>query len=135
MSTQQNKALVRRFFDEVWNQRKLDVVDEVFAPKVLFNGRAVGRESIKQIVTSRLSAFPDIEVTVEDQVAEGDKVSTRRTWRGTQRGEFRGLPPSGKRATWAQISIVRVGDEGITEDWTVADDLGLLQQLGSQASS
>ena len=134
MTPDQNKARVRRFFEEVWNQRKLDVIDEIFAPKLLLNGRAVERGAIKQLVAARLAAFPDIQVTVEDQVAEGDKVSTRRTWRGTNRGEVRGFAASNKQATWSQISIVRLTDEGVVEDWAVADDLAMLQQLGHLAT-
>jgi predicted ester cyclase len=79
MSPDQLKALVHRFFDEVWNQQRMDVIDEVFAPTVVLNGQAVKREAFRQIVAGRRAAFPDIRVTVEDQVAEGDKVSTRRS--------------------------------------------------------
>ena len=130
MSPDQLKALVRRFFEEVWNQQKMDVIDEVFAPTVLLNGQAVKREAIRQVVASRRAAFPDIRVTVEDQVAEGEKVSTRRTWDATHRGAYRGIAATGKRVTWAQISIVRFAEGRIVEDWPVTDELSLLQQLG-----
>jgi predicted ester cyclase len=130
MSPDQLKALVRRFFDEVWNQQRMDVIDEVFAPTVVLNGQAVKREAFRQIVSGRRAAFPDIRVTVEDQVAEGDKVSTRRTWHATHRGAYRGIAPTGKQVTWAQISIVRFSEGRIVEDWPVADELSLLQQLG-----
>jgi predicted ester cyclase len=123
-------AVVRRFFEEVWNQRKPEAIDEIFAPTVLLNGQAVPRDAFRQVVAARLAAFPDIRVTVEDQVAEGDKVSTRRTWEATHQGPYRGIAPTGKRVTWMQISIVRFVGGRIVEDWPVADELGLLQQLG-----
>lgn len=81
-------------------------------------------------MAARRAAFPDIYVTVEDQVAEGDKVSTRRTWEATHRGSYRGIAATGKRVKWSQISIVRLADGKIAEDWAVADELSILQQLG-----
>lgn len=130
MSTEDNKAAARRFFEEVWNQRKLDVIDEIFASSVVLNGHPTTCEALKQLVRNRLTVFPDIHVTVDDQVAEGDKVSTRRTWRGTHQGELRGIAPTGRQVTWTQISIVRFADGKVVEDWAIADELGMLQQLG-----
>jgi hypothetical protein len=72
MTAQDRKAIARRFFEEVWNQQKLKVVDEIFAPTLLFNWTVVSREAIKQLVTARRTAFPDVRVTVDDQVAEDD---------------------------------------------------------------
>ena len=134
MSPDENKAVARRFFEEVWNQQRLEVIDEIFAPTVVFNGQAVNRETFKQVVMSRRASFPDILVTVDDQVAEGEKVSTRRTWHGTQQGPYRGIAATGKRVTWTQISIVRFVEGRIVEDWAVADELSVLQQLGQTAS-
>jgi predicted ester cyclase len=71
----------------------LDVVDEIFAPNLIFNGTSASREAIKQLVTTRRAAFPDIHVTVDDQVAEGNKVSTRLTWQATHQRSYRGLAP------------------------------------------
>jgi steroid delta-isomerase-like uncharacterized protein len=133
MTPDENKALARRFFEEVWNQQKPEVIDEIFAPTVLFNGRPVARDTLKQMVAGRRAAFPDIHVTVEDQVAEGDKVSTRRTWQATHQGPYRGVPATGKRVTWSQISIVRFVDGKVVEDWAVADELSILEQLGQLA--
>lgn len=130
MSAEDHKALARRFFEEVWNQHKLDVVDDIFAATVVFNGQAIPRERIKELVASRRLAFPDIHVTVEDQVAEGDKVSTRRTWEATHQGVYRGVAATGKRVKWTQISIVRFVDGRVAEDWAVADELSILQQVG-----
>ena len=104
MTLEKNKAIVRHFFEEVWNQQKLEMIDEVFAATVLTNGQQVARDAIKQLVTARRASFPDIRVTVEDQVAEGDKVSTRRSWQATHQGPYRGIAGTGKRVTWLNKS-------------------------------
>ena len=106
------------------------MLPEIFAPTLILNGQEVSRDVIEQAISARLAAFPDIHVTVDEQVAEGDKVSTRRTWTGTHSGVYRGIEPTGKQATWTQISIVRFDEGKIVEDWPVADELALLQQLG-----
>lgn len=131
MSQEQNKAMVRRFFEEVWNQGKDDVIDEIFAPTVIFNGQSITREALKRALAGRRAAFTDIHVTVEDQVAEGDKVSTRRTWRARHHGPYRGVVPTGKQVTWTQISVVRFSEGRVVEDWAVGDELSILQQLGA----
>ena len=95
------------------------------------NGQSVTREALKQALAARRVAFPDIHVTVDDQVAEGQKVSTRRTWQATHRGPYRGVAPTGKQVKWTQISVVRFSEGRIVEDWTVADELSILQQLGA----
>ena len=130
LTAEQNKAAARRFFEEVWNQRRFEVIPEIFAPTLTFNGQQVSRDVIEQSISARLVAFPDIHVTVDEQVAEGDKVSTRRTWTGTHSGVHRGIEPTGKQVTWTQISIVRFEEGKIVEDSAVADELALLQQLG-----
>jgi predicted ester cyclase len=131
MASEQHKAIVRRFFDEVWNQQKLAVIEEIFASTIILNGQPIERTALQQLIASRRAAFPDIHVTVEDQIAEGDKVSTRRTWRGTHQGTYRGIAPTGKHVTWRQIGMVRFADERIVEDWVVADEVSLLEQLGA----
>ena len=131
MTPEEHKAIVRRFFEEAWNRQNLDVVDDIFAPTVIFNGQAISREALKQALAGRRLAFPDIQVTVDDQVAEGDKVSTRRTWQATHQGPYRGVAATGKRVKWTQISIVRFAQGRIVEDSAVADELSILQQLGA----
>ena len=131
MSGERNKAVVRRFFEEVWNQGKEEVIDEIFAPTVVFNGQSITREALKRGLAGRRVAFSDIHVTVEDQVAEGEKVSTRRTWRATHRGPYRGVAPTDKQVTGTQISVVRFLQGRVVEDWAVADEIGILQQLGA----
>ena len=131
MSGEKNKAIVRRFFEEVWNQEKESVIDEIFASTVVFNGQSITRDELKQALAGRRTAFADIQVTVDDQVAEGDKVSTRRTWRASHRGPYRGVAATGKQVTWTQISVVRSSQGRIAEDWAVSDELSILQQLGA----
>jgi steroid delta-isomerase-like uncharacterized protein len=131
MSQEKNKAIVRRFFEEAWNQQNLNVIDEIFASTVVFNGQPITRDALKQALAGRRSAFPDVHVTVDDQVAEGEKVSTRRTWRATHQGPYRGIAATGKQVKWAQISVVRFSRGRIVEDWAVADELSILQQLGA----
>ena len=131
MTPEEHKMIVRRFFEEAWNRQNLDVVDDIFAPTVIFNGQSISREALKQALASRRLAFPDIQVTVDDQIAEGEKVSTRRTWQATHQGPYRGVAPTGKHVKWTQISIVRFSEGRIVEDCAVADELSILQQLGA----
>jgi len=115
----------------VWNQQKGNVIDEVFASTVVLKGQSITRDALKQALAGRRIAFPDIHVTMDDQVAEGGKVSTRRTWRATHRGPYRGVAPTGKQVTRSQISVVRLSQGRIVEDWAVADEVSILQQLGT----
>ena len=132
MSTEENKALDRRFAEEVWNRGNLAVVDELMSAD--FDGHdptmPAGREGFKQFVLMYRSAFPDIHITIEDQIAEGDKVVSRWTARGTHQGELMGIPPTGKQATVTGINIERFANGKFIEEWSNFDALGLLQQLG-----
>ena len=146
MSSEDNKALVRRFYEEVWNKGNVTAVDELIAPNyvnhfdsptnVSVPGRfQQSREETKQFIPQWLTAFPDLHFIVEFQVAEGDLVVTRGTASGTHKGEYRGLefkgiPPTGKQVTWTFTSIDRIADGKIVESWDVWDTLGMLQQLG-----
>jgi len=132
--TEKNKALARRDYQEVWNQGKLDAVDEIFAADYVSHWAGSpdihGTQSYKQSVTSYRTAFPDVQFTVEDQIAEGDKVVTRWTSTGTHKGELMGIPPTGVQVTLTGISISRLSDDKVVEDWVNWDMLGMLQQLG-----
>ncbi|MDQ4045722.1 MAG: ester cyclase [Chloroflexota bacterium] len=133
--SQQNKAIERRLLEEVYDQGKLDVIDELIASDFIGHGTAAeggdqGREAYRQFVVQMRTAFPDLKMTVEDQVAEGDKVVTRFRARGTHLGEFQGLPPSGKQGEISGTIIDRIAGGKIVECWSNTDDLGLLQQLG-----
>jgi len=137
MSISENKAIARRWSEEVWGQRNLAAIDELLAPDFTFNyaspGVASDREGYKQTVT--MAPFADTECPVEDMVAEGDKVAVRWTWRGTHRGEFMGVAPTGKRVTITGISILRIVGGKIVEEWGEMDNLGMMQQLGLSSSS
>ena len=131
---EENKAIHRRAVEEVWNQRKLNVIDEIFAADYVGHqpgGPDIhGPEGLKQFVTMHRTAFPDIQFTVEDQIAEGDKVVIR--WKNTitHKGELMGIPPTGKQATQTGISFFRISGGKIVERWLNRDALGMMQQLG-----
>jgi steroid delta-isomerase-like uncharacterized protein len=133
MSTEEHRALVRRFDEEVWNGRNLSRVDELFADNHIF--RAAGsppldREGHRQMIAHFQDAFPDGRNTSEELLAEGDKVVQRWTFRGTHHEAFQGIPPTGRPVTLTGISIWRVDGGTIVESWHELDTLGLMQQLG-----
>lgn len=134
MSTEQNKDLVRRFYEEVFNKKNLAGVDEFVDPQIIEHslppGLSAGSEGTRQFIGMYLRAIPDLHLTAEDLIAEGDKVTARITYGGTHRGELMGIPPTGKQATVTGIQIVRIADGKIAENWVEFDALGLLHQLG-----
>ena len=137
MSTEENKAVVRRFY-EVHNKGKeavMAVIEELYAPDYVLHGTGVLPDldpaGVKQLYTAFLTAFPDMHIVVEDMIAEGDKVVCRVTLRGTHQGEFMGIPPTGKQVSWTGIGIDRFKDGKFVERWMNEDDLGLMQQLGA----
>ena len=120
--SEENKALVRRWFDEVLTRGNLQQVDELFAPNYILHGPSIsqevhGREGIRQYVATYRAAFPDTHFTVEDQIAEQDMVVTRWTARGTHRGEFLGITPTGSWTTITGIEFDRIIDGMIDEAW------------------
>ena len=132
--SEQNKRVVRRFLTEVCNKGNIALIDELFAgdwvghaPHKEFSGPA----EFKHFVAAKHRAFPDIELIVEDQIAEGDKVTTRWTARGTHLGEFQGIPPTDRKVTMTGISIYRIANHKFIEGWTNANLLDILQQLGA----
>jgi steroid delta-isomerase-like uncharacterized protein len=129
----QNTDVVRRFLAEA-SRGNVAVMDEVFAPAFFNHNPTPGATSdlagYKQTVTAMLAAFPDFAVTVEDAVAEGDKVALRVTIRGTHQGALMGTPPTGKPIAISGMSLWRIADGKIVERWESADMLGLMQQLG-----
>jgi steroid delta-isomerase-like uncharacterized protein len=130
-----NKVLIRRHFAEIWNQRQLDVADELVAPSYHSHfplpGQPPGIAGFKYAVQSLHTSFPDLTITIDDLIAEDDKVVARLTARGIHQGAFRGILPTGQRVTWIGIRIFRIANGKIAEHWANWDDLGLLQQLGS----
>ena len=146
MSNQINKALVRRAYEDGMNERNLAIIDEVFAPDYVAHFPGVppvrGVEAAKEVIGSFLAAFPDIVFTIEDQIAEGDRVATRWTAKGTHLGEFRGFPPkthgispTGNPVTFSATDIYRIVDGRIVEEWNTLEQLDVVQQLGAIPSS
>jgi steroid delta-isomerase-like uncharacterized protein len=134
MSLEQKKAVVRRCWQECFNKRNLAIVDEFVATDYVWHGpsqEVSGPEGIKQLITVFLTAFPDLQMTFEDQVGEGDKIASRWTMRGTHQGDLFGIPPTGKQVTFTGLVISRMVGNQITEEWEHFDQLGLLQQLGA----
>jgi steroid delta-isomerase-like uncharacterized protein len=130
-----NKALIRRLVEEVQNQHQVDAIDEFIAPSFVnydpLPGLPGTREGAKQLHRMLFAAFPDLQMTIHDQAAEGEKVWTRKTATGTHRGEFFGIPATGKQVSWKIIDIMTIRNGQVTEHWVVADVLSLMQQLGA----
>jgi steroid delta-isomerase-like uncharacterized protein len=134
MSAEQNKAIVRRWVEGGWNGGDLDLVDELYAQDYTLNDPAMpvhGREGFKQYVTMYRSVFPDLRFTLEDLVAEGDKVAWRLTARGTHKGALMGIPPTDKQVAISAIVVSRFDNGKWAEDWLNIDMLGMLQQIGA----
>jgi len=136
MSAKEIKALVRRFFEES-NKGKaaaMAVIDELFATNIAYHGgggeEIRGIKDYKQSTSESYSASPDLHFTIDDIVAEGDKVAVRFTFSGTHKGEIMGIPPTNKKLTIWGINIYRVVGGKFVEGWERADTLGLMQQLG-----
>ncbi len=134
MSTAENKALYRRY-SEALSQRDYARFDELFAPTYVYHAPGLpdlppGPEGLKQLVSGYVAAFPDVQATIEDLIADGDTVVARLTYRGTHQGAFQGIAPTGKQISMSSIDIVRIADGKIVEEWESPDNLGLLQQLG-----
>jgi len=131
MSTEENKAVVRRIFEEVWNKGNLAVAGELMADVLHSAGQEhKGLEGLKQMVTMYRTAFPDSNITIEDMVAEGDKVVCRYAMRGTHKGDYMGIAATGKQVNIMGISIHRFAGGKEAEVWAIEDMLGMMQQLG-----
>jgi steroid delta-isomerase-like uncharacterized protein len=137
MSTEDNKATVRRLIEEVWNQGNLAVFDELYAPNFIFHDPNLPhvrtREDDKRWITETLNAYPDFHMTIDDMIAEGDQVVVRLTARGTNTGDIVApmpRPATGKQVTMTGIAIARLANDKFVEIWHQLDTLGLLQQLG-----
>lgn len=131
-----NKRIPRRVFEEVITQHKLELVYELFAPEYTFYDPLVddlirGPDGFKDLIAMYLKAVPDVHVTVDAQLAEGDMVATRWTVRGTHTGDLLGIPPTGKKYVLPGVLISRIKNRKIVQDWEYRDDLGLLRQLGA----
>ena len=133
MSPERNKLLADRVWEEVWHQGQLSRIDELFSADFVRHdpGRELhGTDQNRQFISSMRAAFPDVHYTVEDQIAEGDKVVVRYRFQGTHLGAFQGMPPTGKQVAYTGILIYRMADGKIAEQWTEFDLPGFLRQLG-----
>ena len=131
MSTEQNKAIVRQMVEEIFNQGNMSRLDEFMAPDFVEHEELPPGMDVKQMTMMLRSAFPDFKATIDDLIAEGDKVVIRQTWSGTQKGEFMGVPPTGKSVSFGVIDIIRVAGGKFVEHWGQMDSMGLMQQLGA----
>lgn len=133
-----NKTTARRVFEELFNERDLTVADALFAPDYRNHagGDYGGPDGMRRLVEELTAAFPDHRSSVEDVVAEGDRVALRVTFSGTHEGNFRGMPATGERFSQMQMHLVAFDDHGRAIDhWAVRDDLGMMHQLGMFPSS
>ncbi len=135
MLEEENKTFVRRFYEEVWGKGNLDVADELYAENFVDHNPVdpdlpSGIEGFKQMVPMFRTAFPDMQFTIEDLIAKGDKVVSRLSIRATHQGEFMGIPPTGKQASITGIDIIRIVDGKMVERWGEVDMLRLMQELG-----
>jgi predicted ester cyclase len=128
VSLEENKALVRREQEELWNHTgNLDAAEELFATEQA--------EAAKQEAADFRQGFPDVVSTIEDLIAEGDKVVARWRARATHQGDYVGILPTGKEVEFTGISVYRIEENKIAESWTVEDELGLMRQIGAVAES
>ena len=138
MTVQENKALVRRFIDEVFLAGRPESVDELVADDFTahtWGANANGRDGLKAAIERVSTGLADTRMTIEDLIAEGDRVAVRLTSEARQVGEFMGLPPSGKTYRIGEIHIFRIADGKVAEHWHEADFLGMMRQLGAMPGS
>jgi steroid delta-isomerase-like uncharacterized protein len=133
--SEENKTLARRWAD-IFNQDNLDLVEEIYASDFVLHDPAMpedlrGVEGAREFYGMYRGAFPDAEITIEDQVAEGDKVVTRWTARGTHQGDLMGVPRSGNRVEVPGMTLSRIEGGKIAEEWNNYDALGLMQAIGA----
>ena len=137
MSETDNVAIVRRFYQEVFDRQNLDLADSLVAPHFKNHtappGMQDGPEGIKALVRMLFAAFPDDQHDIEDIFAAGDRVAVRQRHHGTHDGPFLGLPPSGKHVSQAEIHIIRLEEGRLVEHWGCRDDLDFLRQMGAPA--
>lgn len=135
MTTEENKEIVRRFYEEVMNEGNVAVLDEVMDEDFVDHGEALfgsprGRETIRQSIVMTHDILPDLNVHIEDMIAEDDMVGVRGTMRCTHQGEFLGVAPTGNELTWKGLAIFRLSGGKITTRWFNSDGLTVVRQLG-----
>ena len=134
MTAEENLEMFRRVMEQGFSKGNMNVLEEVMAPDFIENeagaGEGRGLEGVKDIVRMLRTAFPDLHATIEDSFAAGDRICARVTFRGTNTGEFQGMPPTGREAVWGAIDVCRFADGRMAEHCGQIDRLGLLEQLG-----
>lgn len=129
------KALCQRFYDEVVNAQRSDLIDELVSEDFIdheeFPGTTQDRDGVRQFFEIMRAAFPDLECTIERMIAEGDTVAVQTTMRGTHQGELMGVPASGNTVEFAGIDIVRIADDRAVEHWGVTDSMAIMEQVGA----
>ena len=133
MSVEQNKSIIRRGFEEGINKNNLQVFVEVIGPTYVNHNMPIpmpGPEGFKMLIGMFQAGFPDMHVVIEDVLGEGDKVATRGYFTGTHKGEFNGIPATGKKINVSYIDLWRIENGKAVENWVQLDMVGLLQQLG-----
>jgi len=137
VSAEANKALVRRYYEQLWNRWDFALVEEIIAADIALRGslgiEVRGREGFQQYMRTVRAAFPDFQNQIQELVAEGDKVVARLAYRGTHQGELFGIRATGKPVTYAGVAIFRIANGKILEGWVLGDTLGLLHQLGASS--
>lgn len=131
----QNKAVVQRYWDGKWNQRRPETLDELQTQDVVYHGTSMsmnGIDEYKQAYQMYLSAFHDTHIEVEELIAEGDRVMSRVSLRGTHSGELEGMPPTGRTFTVTLFTVFRLEEGRIVEEWEILDELGMMHQLGME---
>jgi steroid delta-isomerase-like uncharacterized protein len=135
MSAEQNKAVYNDFLERAFNRGDLSAIDELLAPGYVNHdappGTSSGADGVKQIISTFREAFPDLHVTIEDQVAENDLVSSRSVTSGTHRGTLFGVAPTQKHVEMTGMTMARVRDGKIYEAWVKQDTQGLMRQIGA----
>jgi steroid delta-isomerase-like uncharacterized protein len=133
------KHIIKRFVEELWNARRLDVAEQIFSEDcvthqlrsgVLAQSAGRGPQEIKEHVSGWLMSFPDLRFSIEQMVAEGDRVVSQLVMKGTHQGTWMGISPTGKRLQIRMITIHRIANGKIAEDWVLVESLGVFQQLG-----
>jgi steroid delta-isomerase-like uncharacterized protein len=135
VANKKNKDTVLRFWQEVFNERKLEQIDKIFTEDYIYHGAAGqdvrGREGLKQFLTVYFNAFPDLHAEVEDIFGEGDKILSRAMCRGTHKGNLMGIPPTGKQVAIRVICADRLSGQRVAESFELPDLFGMMQQLGA----
>ncbi len=132
---EQNKDVIQRYWYGKWNERRPEILDELQMPDVQYHSSSMqlnGVEEYKQAYGMFLSAFHDTKITIEDMIAEDDKVITQVTMHGVHRGEFEDIPPTGKSISISGFTLYRLVDGKIAEEWESLDELGMMTQLGME---